>query len=106
MKRLLSLIFLLALISSCATVTGRTAGEIIDDSSITTAINLKIIEDPELKYFKIDVDSFRGNVTLTGVVSNERSEQRLIELAKGVRGVKSVKSNLIIEEKSKNGNGR
>lgn len=97
MKRLLSLIFLLAFIFSCATVTGRTAGEIVDDSSITTAINIKIIEAPELKYLKINVDTFRGNVTLTGTVPNRRAEQRLIELSKVVKGVKSVKSNLIIE---------
>lgn len=97
MKRLLSLIFLLAFIFSCATVTGRTAGEIVDDSSITTAINIKIIEAPELKYLKINVDTFKGNVTLTGTVPNRRAEQRLIELSKGVKGVKSVKSNLIIE---------
>ncbi len=97
MKRLLSLIFLLVFIFSCATITGRTAGEIVDDSSITTAINIKIIEAPELKYLKINVDTFRGNVTLTGTVPNRRAEQRLIELSKVVKGVKSVKSNLIIE---------
>jgi len=99
MKRLLTLILLLAFACSCASMTGRTAGEIVDDSSITTAINVKIIEEPELKYLKINVDTFRGHVTLTGTAPSAQAEQRLIELASGVRGVKSVKSNLIIERK-------
>jgi len=101
MKRFLFLIFIVAFMFSCASLTGRTAGETVDDSSITTAINIEIIKDPGLKYLKINVDSFRGHVTLTGVVPNEQAEQRLIELAKKVRGVKSVKSNLIIEGRSK-----
>lgn len=86
-------------LSGCATLTGRTAGEIIDDSIITTEINAKIVKDPELSYLKINVDSTAGNVVLTGFVPNREAETRLINLAKGVRGVKSVKSLLRIQEK-------
>lgn len=98
MKRFLLAVLLLALISGCASITGRTAGEIVDDSAITSAINMEIIKSPELKYLKINVDSFRGHVTLTGAVPNKNAELKLIDIAKGVRGVKSVKSNLIIEK--------
>ena len=99
MKKIMIFLILLAFMSyGCACFTGRTAGETIDDSSITTAINLKIIEDPELKYLKINVDTFRGNVTLTGTVKSKQAEQRLIDLSKSVKGVKSVKTNLIIEK--------
>jgi len=99
MKRVVVLILLSALVFSCASVTGRTAGEIVDDSSITTEINYQIVKDPELSYLKINVDTFRGHVTLTGVVPSKEAERRLIKLAEGVRGVKSVKSNLMIGEK-------
>lgn len=99
MSKLILCILLISLGLSlgCASITGKTAGEHIDDANITAAINLKIIEDPELKYFKINVDTTRGNVVLTGFVSSKRAEERLIEIAKSVRGVKSVRSHLKIE---------
>jgi len=86
------------ILSACASLTGRTAGEIVDDSVITSAINAKIIEDPELNYLKINVDSTRGNVVLTGFVPNKEAEARLIKIASGVRGVKSVRSELKIQK--------
>lgn len=98
MKKLLISVLLLAALAGCASVTGRTVGEIVDDSAITSAINLEIIKSPELKYLKINVDSFRGYVTLTGVVPSKNAELKLLEIARGVRGVKGVKSNLMIEK--------
>ena len=92
-------VLMVLVLSNCAYLTGRTAGEIVDDSSIKTVINSKIVEDKELSYLKIDVDSKKGNVVLTGFVPNQRAEERLIELARQVRGVKSVKSELKIEKK-------
>jgi len=87
------------LFSGCASLTGRTAGEIIDDSVITTEINAKIVKDPELSYFKINVNSTNGNVLFTGYVPSREAEARLIRLTKEVRGVKSVRSELQIQEK-------
>jgi osmotically-inducible protein OsmY len=91
--------FAVVMLSGCASVTGRTAGQIVDDSVITTTINAKIVEDPQLSYLKINVNSTEGHVVLTGFVPNREAEERLIKLAQGVKGVKSVKSELKIEEK-------
>lgn len=98
---LIFLAFTIICVSGCSTLTGRTAGEIVDDSTITTTINAEIIKDPDLHYLKINVDSFRGNVTLTGVVPDKESEKRIMEISRKVKGVKSVKSNLSIEEKQR-----
>lgn len=84
---------------SCASLTGRTAGEIVDDSVITTEINAKIIEAPDLSYLKINVNSTAGDVVLTGFVPSREAEDHLIKIARGVKGVKSVKSELIIQQK-------
>lgn len=99
MKKVLLLLMVLVILHGCASITGRTAGEHIDDATITSAINLKIIEDPDLKYFKINVDTTKGNVVLSGFVSSKKVEEKLIEIARGVRGVKSVTSHLKIEQK-------
>jgi osmotically-inducible protein OsmY len=92
-------LFAIVMLSGCASMTGRTAGEIVDDSVITTTINAKIVEDPQLSYMKINVNSTEGHVVLTGFVPNKEAEEKLIKLAQGVKGVKLVKSELKIEEK-------
>ena len=45
-------VFGLVLFSGCASMTGRTAGEHIDDASITTQANAIIVKDPDAKFFE------------------------------------------------------
>lgn len=92
------IMFAAQVLSGCMYFTGRTAGQIVDDSSITGTINSKIVEDNELRFLKINVDSTGGNVVLTGFVPNKSSETRLINLAGQVQGVKSVKSQLRVQQ--------
>ena len=63
------LAFGLALFSGCAAMTGRTAGEHVDDASITTQANAIIVKDPDAQYLKIDVSSLEGNVVLQGFIN-------------------------------------
>jgi len=93
------MVFGLALFSGCASMTGRTAGEHIDDASITTQVNAIIVKDPDAKYLKIDVTTTQGNVVLAGFVNSRDTEARLVAKIGQIKGVKSVKSNLKVEEK-------
>jgi osmotically-inducible protein OsmY len=93
------MVFGLALFSGCASLTGRTAGEYIDDSNITTQANAIIVKDPDAQYFKIDVSSTDGNVVLAGFIHDKKAEERIVAKIKQIKGVKSVKSNLKVEEK-------
>jgi len=93
------MVFGLALFSGCASMTGRTAGEHFDDSNITTQANTIIVKDADAKYLKIDVSSLEGNVTLQGYIHDRKTEDRIVSEIRKVKGVKSVKSNLKIEEK-------
>ena len=103
MKYLFFLTFLLllglSLFSGCASLTGETAGENIDDNTITAEANAIIIKDPQTHYLKIDVETTQGNVVLTGFVNSRETEERLVAKIRAIRGVKSVKSLLRIEEK-------
>ena len=92
-------VFGLALFSGCATMTGRTAGEYIDDSSITTQANGIIVKDPDAQYLKIDVSSTNGNVVLAGYIHDKKAEERIVAKIRQIKGVKSVTSNLKVEEK-------
>ncbi len=93
-------VFGLALFSGCATLTGETAGEKIDDATITTQANAIIIKDPDAHYLKIDVDTTQGNVRLTGFVNSQETHDRIVKKIREIRGVKSVDhSRLKIEKK-------
>ncbi|MGD0883554.1 MAG: BON domain-containing protein [Thermodesulfovibrionales bacterium] len=93
------MVFGLALFSGCASMTGETAGENIDDSTIHTQATAVVIQDPDVHYFKIDVNVTQGNVVLTGFVNSRETEERLVAKIGEIRGVKSVKSLLKVEEK-------
>ena len=92
-------VFGLALFSGCATMTGRTAGEYMDDSSITSQVNGIIVKDPDAQYLKIDVSSTDGNVVLQGFIHDRTAEERIVAKIRQIKGVKSVKSDLKVEEK-------
>ncbi len=95
---LLLLGFVVAL-CACSSTTGRTAGDLVDDTTIANTIREKIVADKELSLLKINTDVFNGNVMLLGVVPDKQSEQRLISLARSVNGVKSVTSKLMVQQK-------
>ena len=93
------MVFGLTLFSGCASLTGRTTGEYIDDASITTEANAIIVQDPDARYLKIDVSSTNGNVVLAGFIHDKKAEERIVAKIRQINGVKSVKSNLKVEEK-------
>jgi len=93
------MVFGLALFSGCAAIKGETTGEYIDDSAMTTQVNAVIVKDPDAHYLKIDVTTTQGDVVLQGFVNSRETETRLIGKIKAIRGVKSVKSLLKLDEK-------
>ena len=93
------MVFGLALFLGCASITGRTAGEHIDDASITTEANAIIVKDPDAKFLKIDVTTTEGNVVLSGFIRDKAAEERIMAKIRQIKGVKSVMSNLKMEEK-------
>ena len=74
----------------CQTPAGRSAGQVVDDATITTKVKTKIFGDSILKGFAISVETFKGEVTLTGAVDNEWSKGRAERVAKSTTGVLKV----------------
>ncbi len=69
-------------------------GEYIDDTVITAKVKASIFEAPELKSAEINVETFKGIVQLSGFVSSQANINRAVEVARGIRGVKSVKNDM------------
>jgi hyperosmotically inducible protein len=93
------LLIIVALMSGCQAMTGRTAGENIDDSTTTASVKTKLAGDKLSSLTRVDVDTTNGVVSLNGVVQSAEQRARIEELARQVNGVKSVKNNLQIQKK-------
>lgn len=76
--------------------TQRSAGEVIDDAAITARMNAQLAADPELSALKINVDTNQGLVRLRGEVKSIGLRRKAEEMARSIRGVKSVDNQLII----------
>ncbi len=85
------------LLVGCTATMGKTAGETIDDASITAAVKTKLAAEKLSTLTKIDVDTNRGTVYLTGNVDNLAMKQRVSDIARQVKGVKEVVNNLKIQ---------
>ena len=73
---------------------GAKAGRVVDDSVITGKVKAALIADPTTKAHQIEVETFKGQVQLSGWVDNDTARQRATEVARNVEGVKDVKNSL------------
>jgi osmotically-inducible protein OsmY len=73
------------------------AGEFVDDSVITTKVKALLAKDAFLKSFQISVESFKGTVQLSGFVNSQKAADKAGEITKSVKGVKSIKNDLIVK---------
>ena len=76
---------------------GKTVNDTIDDATISTRVKTSLLNDPVVGSLRIDVDTFKGVVTLSGRVKSKEEEAKAIELARKIGGVTDVKSSLQIQ---------
>jgi osmotically-inducible protein OsmY len=94
----LVLLMLIATLAACAsTRTQESAGEYIDDSVITTKIKSLLAADDFLKSFQVSVETYKGTVQLSGFVNSQQAVDKAGEIARSVKGVTSVKNDLIVK---------
>ena len=96
-KSLVFLCFFTVLTASCAMFSGReTAGEYVDDTSITSKVKAEILGDKTLKVLQVNVETMQGVVQLSGFVDSTNSEYKAVDIARHVKGVSSVKDDLVV----------
>jgi osmotically-inducible protein OsmY len=79
---------------------GAKTGRVIDDSVITGKVKAALIADPTTKAHQIEVETFKGQVQLSGWVDNDTARQRATEVARNIEGVKDVKNSLGLRNRS------
>jgi osmotically-inducible protein OsmY len=80
-----------ALLAISTVACGKTVGEAIDDTTITTRVKTAMLNDPTVGGLRVDVDTFKGVVTLSGRVKSQTERNQAVALARGVDGVTEVK---------------
>jgi osmotically-inducible protein OsmY len=92
------LLVLIATFAACASTSKQeSTGEYIDDSVITTKVKSLLAGDDFLKSFQISVETYKGTVQLSGFVGSEKAVDKADQIARSVKGVKSVKNDLIVK---------
>ena len=99
MVRTFVVLLALAVLAGCAsTRTKESSGEYMDSSVITAKVKAAIVEDPSLKVFDINVETFKDVVQLSGFVNSAEIKNHAGVVAGRVSGVKSVKNDLVVKK--------
>lgn len=84
-------------LAACAVTSGReTAGEYVDDATITTKVKAAMFDDPSVRGMEISVETMQNVVQLSGFVDSAQTKARAGELARSVTGVREVKNDLVV----------
>jgi hyperosmotically inducible protein len=98
MMRTLLLTLALAMgVSACSVFRGQeTVKEYTSDAAITTSVKASHAKDPAVAATSIGVETMDGIVQLSGFAKTAEEKSRAEVLARQVKGVKSVRNNIIV----------
>jgi hyperosmotically inducible protein len=72
-------------------------GAIASDSWITTKVKSDLAVEKDVSATAIHVDTYEGVVTLSGTVDTQAESQKAEQVAREIKGVKSVVNNLQVK---------
>jgi hyperosmotically inducible protein len=93
-KRLTVTLALLFFMTGCQAMTGETAGQNIDDGTLTTSVKSSLAGERLNTLTRVGVETNNGIVYLTGEVETAAEKSRAGTVAGQVKGVKQVVNNL------------
>ncbi len=100
MQKITALLFsgvLISLSACAASDTKESTGQYVDNSVLTAKVKTAIFNEPTLKSSEISVETFKGEVQLSGFVSSIEQTNKAVAIAKTVPGVTSVKNDMRVK---------
>ena len=79
-----------------ATQDDRSTSEVLSDQLLVSKIKAKLIATPGVPAFDINVDSFKGIITLRGALTTQESIDKALDVVKETDGVHGVESKLVL----------
>lgn len=84
-------------VTGCTVSRGQeSVGAYIDDSGITTTVKSRLFEDKDVAGSSISVETLKGTVLLSGFAKNTMERSKAETIARGVKGVTSVRNEVLI----------
>lgn len=97
MAHRLLLIAMLILVAACASAPRVSVSSAqLADAELIARVKTALLNDPVVGLRRIDVLASRDDVRLVGRVASAAERDRAVEIARGVAGVRSVASELVI----------
>ncbi len=91
-------IVLICDVTGCAVTSGKeSAGEYVDDATITTRVKAIYAKDSDVSAMRISVKTMEGKVMLSGTAKSQAEKDKAESVAKGVSGVKSVQNDIVVD---------
>jgi osmotically-inducible protein OsmY len=83
--------------AGCAVSRGQeTTGAYIDDTTITTQVKSRMLDNPNVAGTSISVETLNGTVMLSGFAKSAAEKDAAERIARDVNGVKSVKNQIAV----------
>lgn len=81
----------------------KTAGDVLDDNTINASVKAALVSDKTADAGKINVETYKGVVQLSGFVPDQAQKDAAGKAAAGVDGVRQVKNSIAIGTKTSTG---
>ena len=98
MIRVAVLLVVLFVVTGFQAMTGRTAGQNIDDLTITASVKARLVADKLSNFTRIDVDTVNAVDSSIGMVESEFEKRRTEDIASLVDGVNQIVNNLQVQK--------
>lgn len=86
-------------VSGCNVFRGQsTPGQYVDDVGITAKVKAELADSKKVDALDVNVDSMNGKVTLKGWASSQTEARAAGDIARSVKGVKSVDNQLQVKK--------
>lgn len=83
--------------AGCSVTSGQsTTGEYVDDATITARVKSRFAEDKTVAATRIQVETLKGVVQLSGFAVSEAEKQQAARIAASVPGVKQVQNAVVV----------
>jgi len=87
--------------AACApTATRESPTEYTNDAALTARVKTALINEPGVKSTQIEVETYRGVVSLTGFVDSDTMAGKAVTAAQRVSGVRDVKNDMRVKPAS------